>query len=338
MPIKGPDAKKLKMAMPSGGTDKIEEVKTEKVDKIEEVQTEKVDKIEEVQTEKVDKIEEVQTEKVEPEPSELEGKKPLEVEPKKVESKVLDQVKADLQKAAESNPPGDLRREQLTMRATEKDKAEEEREQNKERKAKEAEAKKEAKPKGRPRKIEGDADDQPKKRRRKSTPAEDVDEGKDPAASPKAKAEAKPKAKAKRVPRGPRGKKGEENQTEPDETMVDEIVQLLVHHASEPYDKTKDVAHKMFTKGKYKVWTNIYWNRPAGGVKMMEEGKESQKFYFSYCYSSIAVHIFLCNQMAEKWLNHELAWWQSDDGLAFFRLLLVTAARAEEVFGKMAKD
>ena len=143
-----------------------------------------------------------------------------------------------------------------------------------------------------------------------------MDEGKDPAASPKAKAEAKPKAKAKRVPRG---KKGEENQTEPDETMVDEIVQLLVHHASEPYD-------------------NIYWNRPAGGVKMMEEGKESQKFYFSYCYSSIAVHIYLCNKMAEKWLNHELAWWQSDDGLAFFRLLLVTAARAEEVFGKMAKD
>lgn len=299
---------------------------------------------------------EPETRKVEAEePSEVESQKPLEVAPKKVEiqepmmkpekveskagSKVdpLAEVKADLQKAAESNPPGDLRREQLTMRAAEKDRAEEEREQNKERKALDAKTK-EAKPKGRPRKNEGDPADQPAKRKRKSkAPAEvDQDEGEGDAPAPRPKAKAKAKTGAKRTPRS-RKQNDSENEPKPNDTMVDEIVQLLVHHAKEPYDKTKDVAHKLYSKGKCKVWTNIYWNRPAGGVKVMEEGKESQKFYFSYAYSSVAVHIYVCNKMTEEWLKHEEAWWQSDEALAFFRQLIITAGRAEEIFGKMAK-
>ena len=41
--------------------------------------------------------------------------------------------------------------------------------------------------------------------------------------------------------------------------------------------------------------------------------------------------------MTEEWLKHEEAWWQSDEALAFFRQLIITAGRAEEIFGKMAK-
>lgn len=286
-------------------------------------------------------------------PPEVESQKPLEVAPKKleieepmmkpekVESKAglkvdpLAEVKADLQKAAESNPPGDLRREQLTMRAVEKDKAEEEREQNKERKALEAKTK-EAKPKGRPRKNEGDPADQPSKRKRKSKAAAEVDQDEGDAPAPLPKAKAKAKTGAKRTPRS-RKENDSMNEPKPNDAMMDEIVQLLVHHAKEPYDKTKDVVHKLYSKGKSKVWTNIYWNRPAGGVKVMEEGKESQKFYFSYAYSSVAVHIYLCNKMVEEWLKHEEAWWQSDEALTFFRELIITAGRAEEIFGKMDK-
>ena len=67
-------------------------------------------------------------------------------------------------------------------------------------------------------------------------------------------------------------------------------------------------AQGVHEREKTRIWVSIYWNRPAGGVKIMEGDKESQKFYFSYCYSSIAVHIYMCNKMAERWVLKDAEW------------------------------
>ena len=258
----------------------------------------------------------------------------------------LQQIQSDLNVAAEVPEAEDLRRRQLTMRATEKEKAEEQKELQKAKKEnkKNADAAAKPKPKGRPRKAEGDGEERVgKQSRKRKQKDEDEDGDATSAASPKPKKKntqngkigtASPKAKAKaKAKRAPRGRKDADPKYDPG--MVQDMVDLMCTYHEKPYDKTKQSMHKEFTKGKTRIWVSIYWNRPAGGVKIMEGEKESQKFYFSYCYSSIAVHIYMCNKMAERWVLKDAEWHSTDEALQLFRLLLVSATKAQEEFEKL---
>ena len=251
------------------------------------------------------------------------------------------------EKAANDSKEEDLRRAQLAMRASEKGKLEEERESKKAKKKKDVKAK----PKGRPRKVQGEAEDKPK--RSKEVESEDEEEGEAEASgsrkkrktrrvtkkrkqredeaepsAPAPKAKAKAKAGPKRAPRA-RGPL-----PNPDPTMKKEMIDLMKRYHEVPYDKLKDVLHKVYTKKNANPYSCIYWNRPAGGVKIVLEDKsETQRFYFSYCYSSIAVHIYMCNKVCQAFAGAAPGWWDSKDAIFLEQLLLVTAAEAEKEFG-----
>lgn len=270
---------------------------------------------------------------------------------------LLEQVNADLQTRAAAGPADeDLRRAQLQMRASEKEKQEEEREQQKAKKAEKAE--KIPKAKGRPRKIPGEP--VPKKQRKskaaqataEENPGEEAmddaehDDEVEPNEEnaqkkrknskkdqkPKAKAKAKAKADAKRPPR-PRRK---EASPAADPKMVQDMVDLLIKYKDVPYDKDNETYHKVYTKGKSPLWVSIYFGRPAGGVKIQEGEKESQKFYFSYLHSTVAVHIYMCNSMCEKFFemaaNNVEAWWDREDAMHHFRQLIVSGGAAQKIF------
>eukprot|EP00435_Cladocopium_sp_Y103_P062560 s723_g24.t1 len=275
-------------------------------------------------------------------------------EPEKINEGVIQQAQAELEHAAADPENADLRRQQLTMRAAEKEKVEEQREQQKmEKEKKKAEGKSKAKPKGRPRKAEGDGAERVKRVKKRKQEVEqeeeeeEVEDADSTAAEPEAKpkknrkkkkqtAEGAPKAKAKataKAKRAPRARRADD-EPKPDEEMVQDMVELMLKYHQNPYDKTKEKMHKEFKKGTTRVWVSIYWNRPAGGVKIMEGDKESQKFYFSYEYSSVAVHIYMCNRMAARWMTNPAEWHESDEALNLFRLLLVSGAKAQEEFNK----
>lgn len=254
------------------------------------------------------------------------------------------------EKADSGGKEEDLRRAQLTMRASEKERLEEERESNK---AKKKESKT-PKAKGRPRRKEGEvvtkakrskkvesagneegeAEDEapsaPRKKtktkggkKRKQAEAEDDDADGPSTAAPKAKAKAGPK----RTPRG----KG--NLPKPDPTMKQEMLDLMKRYHTVPYDKLKDVLHKVYTKKNANPYCSIYWNRPAGGVKIVLEDKsETQRFYFSHCYYSIAVNIYMCNKVCKEFAGAAHGWWDSQDAIHLEQLLLITAAEAEKEF------
>ena len=254
------------------------------------------------------------------------------------------------EKADSGKKEEDLRRAQLTMRASEKERLEEERESNK---AKKKESKT-PKAKGRPRRKEGEVVTKAKRskkvesagneegepedeapsgpgkktktkggKKRKQAEAEDDDADGPSTAAPKAKAKTGPK----RTPRG----KG--NLPKPDPTMKQEMIDLMKRYHTVPYDKLQDVLHKVYTKKNANPYCSIYWNRPAGGVKIILEDKsETQRFYFSYCYSSIAVNIYMCNKVCKEFAGAAHGWWDSQDAIHLEQLLLITAAEAEKEF------
>eukprot|EP00435_Cladocopium_sp_Y103_P018737 s3080_g4.t1 len=266
------------------------------------------------------------------------------------------------EKAANGSKEEDLRRAQLTMRASEKERVEEEREANKEKKNQEkkhAKAKK-AKAKGRPRKKEGEAvskskkpenaeeeeeqDEAPASRRRrkggngkKRRHDEEDDSAAEPRAAPKSKAKAKAKAKPKAGPkRTPRPRVA---LPEPDEKIQKDLVNLMKRYHKVPYDKLNDTLHKVYTKKNANPYACIYWNRPAGGVKIVLEDKsEIQRFYFSSCYPTIAVQIYMCNKLCEDFASGAHGWWESPGALQLEQLLLVSAAEAEKEFMEWSKD
>ena len=267
------------------------------------------------------------------------------------QAKWLKDLKGDLTEEAKSESNQDLRRAQLTARANEKERVEEERGERKEQKKN---AKKDPKPKGRPRRVEGD--EPPKKRKsNKSKGGEDAVEATEtssPAAGPPAKkkkktealadkgaalpkAKAKPKACAKRAPMTRGGKPPPPS----DKAMEKEIFDLLRRYKDVPYNKDTDVLHKIYTKKNSNPYCCIYWNRPAGGVKIhCPDGAEMQKFYFSYAYSSVAVHIYCCNQIIKKFQGAPEGWWDSSEAMDLFQLLLVTAGSAQKSFNAMDVD
>ena len=151
---------------------------------------------------------------------------------------------------------------------------------------------------------------------------------------PKAKAKAKAKAGAKRAPRA----KG--NLPQPCKIMEKEMYELLLRYKDKPYCKEKDVLHKIYTKkNSPKFYTSIYFGRPAGGVKIVcPDGSETQKFYFSYAYSTVAVHIYACNKIISTFQNAEDGWWDGEEALALFQLLLITAASAQKSFDALDVD
>eukprot|EP00435_Cladocopium_sp_Y103_P033296 s2239_g8.t1 len=298
-----------------------------------------------------------------PEEEELEDEEPEDEEPqdeepatKKVaEAKWASDLKQDLEERA-GEEGTDLRRAQLRMRASEKEKLEEEREANKEKKKASASEKKAPKPRGRPRRVEGEPAKKSKRKSKKGDEAEDEgktaaaksasrkrksnengqmeDEGDQPQPKAKAKAKAKPKAGAKRAPRA-RG-----NLPEPDKVMEKEMLELLRRYKDTPYNKETDVLHKIYTKkNSPKFYASIYFGRPAGGVKIcFPDGSETQKFYFSYAYSSVAVHIYACNKIIATFQNAEDGWWDGPESQALFQLLLVTAGSAQKSFEAMDVD
>eukprot|EP00435_Cladocopium_sp_Y103_P014168 s2558_g3.t1 len=262
--------------------------------------------------------------------------------PKEVTTEKKEQPEPDLLKALEADlasmepEAADLRRGQLKMRANEKEKADEARELQKAKKE-EGKTERKAKAKGRPRRKEGEAEPTSSGRgRRKKKDSKDADspsnkrkrengeEEKEEQPRPKAK------AKAKRAPRARR------NQVpDPDPVLVKELLDLMVAYKDKPYDKVQDKLHKIYTKGKTRVWVSVYWSRPAAGVKIMVGDKESQRFYFSFSYSSIAVHIHLCNKVAEKWVVRDADWADSEEALQLQQVLLVSADKASEEFKKV---
>lgn len=163
----------------------------------------------------------------------------------------------------------DLRREQLSMRASEKEKKDEEREDKKAAKAAE---KKEVKPKGRPRKAEASREKVGKKKKEKkeekeedkgeetkkrkhAAKANEAEEGEK--ASEK---KVKPKAKAKRTPGGPLGH-GDDPQ--PDVEMKADMVNLMKRYMDSPYDKTKDTLRKIYSKSN----SASQWGESSGGKR-----------------------------------------------------------------------
>lgn len=261
------------------------------------------------------------------------------------QAKWLKDLKGDLTAKAESNDSKDLRRAQLTARANEKDRVEGEREERKEQKK---QAKKDPKPKGRPRRVEGDEAPKKGRKSKKSTKEEEeAEKAAEPAtkktktgsgngeeaAAPKAKAKAK--AAAKRTPRARGGKAPPAS----DKVMEKEMLDLLRRYKDVPYDKDKDVLHKIYTKKNSNPYCSIYFGRPAGGVKIIfPDGSETQKFYFSYAYSTVAVHIYCCNKIIAKFQNSEEGWWDSDEAMDLFQLLLITAGSAQKSFDAMDVD
>lgn len=230
------------------------------------------------------------------------------------------------------------------MRATEKEKQDEEREEKKAEKAAKAAAKKEPKPKGRPRKAEPsrekkgkdkkveekeeeekeDKDQKAAKKRKRSEKGKEREEGEE-AAEPKAKA----KAKGRRTPGGP---VGQGHDPQPDVEMKTEMVNLMKRYMDSPYDKENEILHKIYTKKNSKAWPVVYWNRPASGVKVLQEGGESQKYYFSHEFPTIAVVIYMCNKICERFAGRDDQWWDQDESLQFYRLLLITGQHAEKEF------
>eukprot|EP00435_Cladocopium_sp_Y103_P007480 s2851_g2.t1 len=270
-------------------------------------------------------------------------KDPEDEEPateKVAEAKWMSDLKQDLEEKAEEEGT-DLRRAQLKMRASEKGKLEEEREANKEKKK--ATSKQAPKPRGRPRRGEGEPEKTSSRKckkggeaegegksaaaksaskKRKAEKDEEMEgEGDQPQPKAKAKAKAKPKAGAKRAPRA-RG-----NLPEPDKVMEKEMFDLMRRYKNKPYDKETDVLHRVYTKkNSPKFYASIYFGRPAGGVKIVfPDGSETQKFYFSYAYSTVAVHIYACNKIISTFQNAEDGWWDGPEAQALFQLLLVTA-------------
>ena len=267
--------------------------------------------------------------------------------------KTLKEAAKDLENKAKDDVKDDVRRAQLTMRASERDRVEEERELQKQKKEDE---KKEAsatapKAKGRPRKG---GDEPPAKRTRvkknppdapKEETKEETKDGNDKSEEPKdvkpkkrktaAQADVaeepevkKPKAAAKRTP-----KSKIEEEPKVDKTVVKECLNLMKRYQGAPYDKTQDILHKIYNK---KNVLSVYWSRPAAGVKVIDDGVEGQKFYFSHCYPTVAVHIYLGNRMCSKFIDSgsPQGWFDTAEALSFYQMLLVSASEATETFLK----
>lgn len=96
--------------------------------------------------------------------------------------------------------------------------------------------------------------------------------------------------------------------------------------------------HKMYVKGKSAVWATVYWNRPACGVKVIEAGGDSQKFYFSHRFNSAAAQIYQANKLIEKFVWCEPGWWDTEKALDFHQLLIITGHAAQEKFEAMTKN
>jgi len=285
------------------------------------------------------------------------------------EAQWVKDLRQDLGERAEGEAT-DLRRAQLKMRADEKEKLEEERDAKQEQKK--ANPKGAPKPRGRPRRVEGEPQkkrprksdagkeaDSPEgdtsskkeepaaaksdKRKRKSATNEEVendDEVAQPKAKAKAKAKANAKAKAKAKAGAKRAPRSKGNLPPPDKVMEKEMVELMRRYKDKPYDKEVDVLHRIYTKkNSPKFYTSIYFGRPAGGVKIVfADGTETQKFYFSYAYSTVAVHIYACNKIISTFQNAEDRWWDGDEALALFQQLLITAASAQKAFDALDVD
>ena len=141
----------------------------------------------------------------------------------------------------------------------------------------------------------------------------------------------KRKAAAKRTP-----KSKIEEEPKVDKTVVKECLNLMKRYQGAPYDKTQDVLHKIYNKKNAKAFLSVYWSRPAAGVKVIDDGVEGQKFYFSHCYPTVAVHIYLGNRMCSKFIDSgsPQGWFDTAEALSFYQMLLVSASEATETFLK----
>ncbi len=81
------------------------------------------------------------------------------------------------------------------------------------------------------------------------------------------------------------------------------------------------------------VVVSVYWTRAAVGVKIIQEnGKQSQKYYFSRVFNSIAINI--CQAMEMAYFLKDKAWNFVDTNVAeceehYFRVQMSAAVAAD---------
>jgi hypothetical protein len=280
----------------------------------------------------------------------------------------LESVQDDLQSLEMDE--GDLRRQQLQMRADEQEKAQEHKEKAKMKNAAtkaKAKAKKEPKPKGRPRKI-GDivrepaagstevpgaeASEPPAKKRRVrgKTAQGHPAAGPAPSAAPPAheppanarepSAPAPPQppqirptaVKAKAKP-GPTPRPQPEENVQPEPAWVLQMTSLLVKfNASKPYDRQSETLHKG-NFGPF-VQTSVYWNRAAVGVKVKRGASWTQICYFTA--KNIAVAIFSAAEYATTLAQQGIdsQWWQTREAATLERKLRLSAEAAVQQYSQ----
>ena len=241
---------------------------------------------------------------------------------------------------------GDLRREQLTMRAAEQQKVADKKEENKKRK--EEAQKAEPKARGRPRKkalagtvsegsaLPAESSQQPVKRRRlRSNGHQDGAASSAPVAEPSSttsSAVPAPKAGAKARPK-PKAASRSQQHRQQEEVPVNEadkleMQALLMRFRNVRYNKETETLHK----GKFEgVQISVYWTRSAVGVKIWDapSAKWKQVQYFSE--EPLCLRIFQASKFAAE-LSHHLPtnrdWAETADGIRFGRILRQSAAAA----------
>lgn len=226
---------------------------------------------------------------------------------------------------------GDVRRQQLLMRAAEKQKVEEKREENKQKKA---EAKGEPKRKGRPRKVvePPSAADAPAEHAEPSVPnrgaAKKSGERKAQRPKPEA-ADVGEGAPADPVPakRQRRAKADTSAEGEVDEAWKLEMQGLLVGWKEKEYDRDTEDMHKNVYGDLIAI--TPYWARPAVGVKIRVEKKSGwhQVVYWSFI-PHIVLGLCMARKFATKLHEHGVEWWETEDGKRFERKLRLSAAAA----------
>eukprot|EP00438_Fugacium_kawagutii_P026593 Skav215158 [mRNA] locus=scaffold1997:118000:119071:+ [translate_table: standard] len=179
----------------------------------------------------------------------------------------------------------------------------------------------------------GDEEQKPKKKRvrgtgqakgrprKKDDAEENAEEEADPEADSNLHRHAKRRAKA-------RARSNAYDAFDPQ--VVKELKVFMADFRDKKYDKTKEVLHKI-------PGFNVYdKNRHAAGWKVPLPSKKGghQVCYFSLTMEkacSVAVNVWLTRKFYDKMKaeNLDIAWTSSEEGLAFYRLLVYTARRAD---------
>lgn len=76
----------------------------------------------------------------------------------------------------------------------------------------------------------------------------------------------------------------------------------------------------------------VYWTRPGVGIKISADNGVTQKYYVGKKYPTIALNIAVANRMCTELAAHDKSWAESDSARVFFDSLLLSAAKAVEVF------